>query len=396
MFTTSSRSTSDIPRSPARKGFAMALALGAIVVIGLLIAGVQFTTNQQVAAGQSSRAQEHAFRLAELGLVTSLANWDAVAIRASTTTAGAPATVLTKSSLTLPANTTVNSVDVTVTRLNDVLYQVTSEADVGAGTKDRSVRSVSQLVRLLETQLNILGALTVVGETKIGGSSLIDGNDQNPTGWTCDSEQPAKAGIAISDASLISTSGCTNLNCVDGDPKVLATADAADPDTYFKYGDTSWDQLVAMATLTMTTNPSPAPVLTADGKCDRTVNTNWGDVGRWTPTRACESYYPIIYYPGSAHLTGGTGQGILLVAGDLSVQGGFKFYGPVIVRGRLITQGTGGHFNGAVMAANVNLAENSVLGNAVVNYSSCAVESALSNIPAPPKTVQHRAWTESF
>lgn len=395
MFTTSSRSTSDIPRSRARKGFAMALALGAIVVIGLLIAGVQFTTNQQVAAGQSSRAQEHAFRLAELGLVTSLANWDAVAIRASTTTAGVPTTVLTKTGLTLPANTTVNSVDVTVTRLNNVLYQVTSAADVGAGTKDRSVRTVSQLVRLLTTQMNIVGALTVVGQTKIGGSSLIDGADQNPTGWTCGSTQPAKAGIAISDASLISTSGCNNLNCVDGSPKVLATPLASDPDTYFKYGDSSWDQLVAMATLTMTTNPTPAPVVT-DGKCNRTVNSNWGDVQRWTPTRACESYYPIIYYPGNAHLTGGTGQGILLVGGDLSVQGGFKFYGPVIVRGNLKTEGTGGHFNGAVMAANVNLAENSVLGNAVVNYSSCAVESALNNIPAPPMTVQHRAWTESF
>ena len=254
---------------------------------------------------------------------------------------------------------------------------------------------MSQLVRLLTTQMNIMGALTVVGETKIGGSSLIDGDDQNPLGWTCGSTQPSKAGIAISDASLISTSGCTNLNCVDGDPKVLATADAANPDTYFKYGDSSWDQLVAMATLTMTTSPNPAPVVT-DGKCNRTVNSNWGDVGRWVPTRACESYYPIIYYPGNAQLTGGTGQGILLVGGDLAVAGGFKFFGPVIVRGRLKTEGTGGHFNGAVMAANVDLEENSVLGNAVVNYSSCAVESALNNIPAPPVVVQHRAWTESF
>lgn len=395
MFVTSSRSTTDIPRTRARRGVAMAMALGAIVVIGLLIAGVQFTTNQQVATGRSSYAQEHAFRVAEAGLVHSLANWNSATVQAGTTTPGVPLTIMDKSALTLPANAMVNSVDVTVTRLNSALYQVTSTADVGTGVKNGGRRSVSQLVRLLKAQINIMGALTVVGETKIGGSSLIDGNDQNPLGWSCGSTQPAKAGIAISDASLISTSGCTNLNCVDGDPKVLATPLAANPDTYFDYGDTSWDQLVAMATLTMTTNPNPAPVVT-NGVCNRTIDSNWGDVGRWVPTRPCESYYPIIYYPGNAQLTGGTGQGILLVGGDLAVAGGFKFYGPVIVRGRLKTEGTGGHFNGAVMAANVDLEENSVLGNAVVNYSSCAVESALSNIPAPPITVQHRAWSESF
>lgn len=395
MFATSSRSISDIPRDRTRRGVAMAIALGAIVVIGLLIAGVQFTTNQQVAAGRSTNAQEHAFRVAEAGLVHSLANWNSGDVKANTTVQGKPYTVMNKSALTLPANAMVNSVDVTVTRLNSALYQVTSTADVGSGAKTGARRSVSQLVRLLKSQITIIGALTVVGETKIGGSSLIDGNDQNPTGWTCGSTQPAKAGIAISNSNLISLSGCTNLNCVDGSPKVLSTPLASNPDTYFKYGDTSWDQLVAMATLTMSSNPMPAPVVTG-GKCDRTVQSNWGDVGRWIPSRPCETYYPIIYYPGNAHLTGGTGQGILLVAGDLSVQGGFKFYGPVIVRGRLQTAGTGGHFNGAVMAANVDLEENSVLGNAVVNYSSCAVESALSNIPAPPVTVQHRAWTESF
>lgn len=395
MPATSSRSTHDIPRMRARQGFALAMALGAIVVIGLLIGGVHFTTNQQVAAGRSGTAQEQAFRLAEAGLVTSLANWNSGRVRDSTLVAGKPTTILTKSALALPARTTVNSVNVTATRLNGVLYQVTSTADIGADPKHRAMRSVSQLVRMLSAQINIIGALTVVGETKIGGSSLINGTDQNPSGWACDAAQATKPGIAISDATLITTSGCNNMNCVTGDPKVLATAEASNPDTYFKYGDLTWDQLVAMATLTMTTNPTPAPVVT-NGACDRTVNSNWGDVGRWTPTRPCESYYPIVYYPGNAHLTGGTGQGMLLVGGDLSVQGGFKFYGPVIVRGRLRTEGTGGHFNGAVMAANVLLEENSVLGNAVVNYSSCAVASALRNIPAPPTPVQHRAWSESF
>ena len=55
--------------------------------------------------------------------------------------------------------------------------------------------------------------------------------------------------------------------------------------------------------------------------------------------------------------------------GDLSVQGGAEFYGPVIVKGSLKTAGTGGHFNGGVLAANVDLEQSSFLGNGVVNFS---------------------------
>src|SRR5207245_6912787 len=36
---------------------------------------------------------------------------------------------------------------------------------------------------------------------------------------------------------------------------------------------------------------------------------------------------------------------------DISVQGGFEWFGPVIALGHVTTQGTGGHFNGGVMAA---------------------------------------------
>lgn len=396
MLPTSSRSTSDLPRLRARAGFAMAVALGAIVVIGLLIVGVQFTTNQQTSAGRSMTSQEQAFRVAEAGLVQSLSNWSAGAIRDSLTYAGDSTLVLTKAALTLPAGLTVNSANVRVTRLNDMLYQVKSRADVGTGKRGNAVRSVSQLVRMLTTNMNFMGALTVQGVTKIGGSSLINGVDQNPTGWGCGTTDPTLAGIAIGDASQITYSGCNNGSCIVGDPKVLSTPLANDPQTYFDYGDTDWAMLVSMATLTMTTNPSPAPAYNADGSCNRTLQSNWGDVNRLMPAGKCENYFPIIYFPGSAKLVGGTGQGIMLVTGDLEVQGGFKFYGPVIVRGRLRTEGTGGHFNGAVMAANVDLAENSVLGNAVVNYSSCAVEQALKNIPAPPVPVRHRSWTESF
>ena len=94
-------------------------------------------------------------------------------------------------------------------------------------------------------------------------------------------------------------------------------------------------------------------------------------------------------------INGVQGQGVLLVNGNLNVQGGFEFYGPVLVKGTLSTQGTGGHFQGGVIAANVNLDQNTVLGNAVINYSSCALAKALQN-SAPAAPLRSRSWANLY
>ena len=67
----------------------------------------------------------------------------------------------------------------------------------------------------------------------------------------------------------------------------------------------------------------------------------------------------------------------------------------MIVKGRLKTTGTGGHFNGGVMAANVELDQNQVLGDALISYSSCALETAMRGA-APFVPVQRRAWADLF
>lgn len=390
MRDTTSRRATDIPRLRARPGVAIVLALGAIVVIGLLIGGLFFITNQQVRGGRDATSQEAAFRLAEGGLVTRLTQWQdwprPAALGRSTDT------------LIQVGNRTGDTARVFVTMLTDSLFQVMSQASSGTSARTQTVRRVSQLVRLSAPIFNIRGALTVRGSTKIGGSTLINGNDAPPAGWACGSTQAAKPGIAIADSTRITQSGCSNYSCVQGDPKIVNDPVAGQADTYFKFGDFEWASMVGMADIIMTYDVAPAPAYTATGLCNRSVKSNWGDVTR-TPApagpRPCESYFPIIYYPGNAKLTGGTGQGILLVEGDLEVQGLFQFYGPVIVRGRLRTSGTGGHFNGAVMAANVELEENSILGNAVVNYSSCAVESAIRE-RALPQPLPERSWTEMY
>jgi hypothetical protein len=100
---------------------------------------------------------------------------------------------------------------------------------------------------------------------------------------------------------------------------------------------------------------------------------------------------------GNLKLTGGAGQGILLVDGNLDASGGVNFFGPVIVRGALSVtgNGSGARFVGGVMAENVYLTDSKVAGNAVVSYSSCAIQKAL-NGSAPPVFDRTRGWIEMY
>jgi hypothetical protein len=58
------------------------------------------------------------------------------------------------------------------------------------------------------------------------------------------------------------------------------------------------------------------------------------------------------------------------------VQGTIDFYGPVIVTGGVSIKGTGTDdvkFYGGVLAQDVTLDDTKLSGNAMINYSSCAI-----------------------
>jgi hypothetical protein len=362
-----------------RSGFALPVAVFAIVIIGALVAGAFFASTQEFRIGTNTIQQTRALGAAEFGLNQTQANWNSAW---NTTMQRGQVQTLT------PATSDGSVATVRVTRLNDQAFLVASE-----GSSGQARRRTAKLLVLNVPQINILAALTARGATKIGGSSFIDGNDHNYPGWDCPATGPALPGIAASDTSEITRAGCNNYNCVAGSPKVVETAAAADTNTYFNFGSLDWAQLTAMASKLASGGKTALPSV-ANGVCDEADANNWGE-----PHKAnggpCVEYYPLIYASGHLTMNGGRGQGILLVEGDLHVQGGFEFYGPVIVRGMLKTAGTGGHFNGGVLAANVELDQNVVIGNAVIEFSRCTLLKAL-NGSATPTTAIERAWYEVY
>lgn len=365
-----------------RAGIALPIAVFAIVIIGTLVAGAFFSSTQEFRIGSNTLQQTRALGAAEFGLNQTIANWN------STWN-----TRMTRGQVqTLKPVTSDGSVaTVRVTRLSDQAFLVASEGIAG-----RSRRGAAKVLVLNIPQLNLLGALTTRGATKIGGSSFIDGNDHTYTDWECPAAGPALPGIATSDSASITAAGCQNYSCVAGNPKVLQTPAAADTNTYFNFGSLGWAQLTAMASKVLTGSIQGIGPTVSNGACNTADYRNFGEpIKTGELASPCENYYPIIYSPGNLTLNTGRGQGILLVEGDLDVQGGFEFYGPVIVRGTLKTSGEGGHFNGGVMAANVQLDQNVVIGNAVISFSRCTILKALNGSATATSAVE-RSWFEVY
>jgi len=296
--------------------------------------------------------------------------------------------------------------NVRVTRLSDGVFLITSEASSGTGLASGSRRRVASLLKLSFPNVKLMGALTARGSTKVGGSALMIGRDTLYPGWDCPAPVPGTgiAGVAVPALSSLSLGGtCAGWQCVQGTPIVKLGTEMLDTATYFNYGDQKWQDLVAMANKTVVgTLTGVRPSYGFGGACNTADPLNWGEPNKVTSGTpgACENYYPIIYAPGDLRINGDRGQGILLVNGSLDVAGGFQWYGLVIVRNELKTTGTGGHFNGTVLAANVAVggaltSNNTVSGNATFRYSSCALQSALRG-SAAPVLMRDRAWVELY
>ncbi len=376
------------------RGMALAIAIFALVVIGAIVAGAFFAGNQSQRVGENSRRTAKSFGVAEEAVNELVANWNPQVYNrmkwypldstvVSGTTAGGTGSY---AGVVRKFNDNMFLVDVTGEDKNSAAGKV-----FGGGARQR----IGMLLRVRIVDFKIGASLTTTGNVKLAGNAYVDGTDHLPAGWNtsyCDTTgDSTKAGIRLPNAGNVSWTGSTPP--VNGNPPVVGDTTVKST-TFTQFGDVSYSDLAAMATISLPGgNYKTDPVVNASNQCDRTVNTNWGD--GITPTNPCGSYFPIIHISGNATINGDQGQWILLVDGDLNIQGSYQFFGIVIVQGSLSTSGGGStdaHFWGAVMAQNADLNLNSLTGNATLNYSKCAVTQALemTQVVVPDRS---RSWS---
>ncbi|MEQ8330245.1 MAG: hypothetical protein RH859_07200 [Longimicrobiales bacterium] len=383
-----------------KRGFALPAAIGGLVIVGILATGGFYMARQEVRVGVASRHASLAVNLAQ-----SAAN--DVLISQTSSMAG----LNTWDTLTLVDTVAQGITRVQVTRLATRLYYLDAEAEVtlGGALWAGATRRIGLVARMNTADIEPPAALTTQGVLKYGGSSEIHGLDRIPNGsdgyadWTsfCNAgDLGDKPGILIDDTTNIDWNGNRNKieNQMDGVP-LFDQDTTISTESLTTFGDMDWEDMVGLADKIYNSSGNPgmiAPIVDTDGNCAQSVKNNWGDP--LNPAGPCFNYFPIIYINNSSEITlnTGFGQGILLIEGDVRVNGGFEFYGPVFIKGKLTTNGSGGHFWGGVVAANVSLETTTVLGNAVINYSSCAVERALLNNSSLTKVrpIAMRSWVD--
>jgi hypothetical protein len=385
-----SRKENDMRTSPVanERGMALAVAIFALVVIGALVAGTFYAGRLEQQTGQNGFYSIQAAEAAQGGLTSTIQ-----AQNGTTLTAIPTGTTTSFGSTTVGAGTATTSIK----RLTSSTWLVQSIGSRSNGGQTLATRTVAQLYRLNTAQITVSAGLTAIGKVTVSGTSEVYGFDLTPPNWLVGS--PSVECPALDDVAAVHYNGQLTQQgsaVIKGDPNRQqdSTMNAGN-----MLGGSTFNELKAMATKTLTSNVSGlAPVTTGTPPvCNTSVESNWG--APEDKTNACFTYFPILYHYGDLSISGtGAGQGILLVEGNLNVQGRIDFYGPVIATGGVNIRGTGSDdvkFYGGVMAQDVTLDDSKLTGNAMINYSSCAIRRALQG-SALPIPLTERSWVQVY
>jgi hypothetical protein len=379
------------------RGIALVVAIIALVIIGALVTGTFFmsTIEQRtsVNASYSSRAME----AAEAGMSAAIGGWTPVSFT--------PGTDVVFSKTQVP-NTVGDSFQVTVSPLNTELLLVRSVGtSVGGATQ-----TLASAVRLNTADVNVTAAITTTSPINFNGAAfVISGNNQDPDGW---SACPAGNNLyAIRTSSNnwfvppMQQNQQDNVTGLGNWPSVQTSQSDITSSTFNQFGDLTYDQMAANATVVFQNYENgpyqPVATLTASGRCNYSDRYNWGEPLRTAGYIAeCSNYFPTIHAYGNLQLNGGgRGQGVLLVDGNLLIEGGFQFYGLVIAKGAVDLGGTGsdgGKIYGGLFSQNIVINDQSIIqGNASVQYSNCAILRALTG-GALPVPLSGHSWTQLY
>ncbi|HSE68381.1 MAG TPA: hypothetical protein VLB12_15435 [Gemmatimonadales bacterium] len=367
------------------RGMALLLAMLAIVVIGAVVSGTFFAGRMEMVSGRNSVYAVQASEAAEAGLAAAFSPWD----RNWNNIAVGVDQVLPTVVISGPTRVQYTT---TVRRMQGGSYLIRS-----VGQKlDRSgnvlaTRMLAKIGKLVPAgSASVDAAVTTMDAVTVSGNTVVDGHDTVPPGWDPNACGAPNDAAGIQTGSTVSTNGTTHV--IDGEPPSVQNDTTLTNATF----QGPFNSFLGSRTHTITNSNPPATTPTASGGvCNKSDIYNWGEPRRGgAAVVECEDYFPIVYFgAGTLKLQGGYGQGILLVAGDLWMSGGFEFVGMIIVLGEVRTTGTGAKVTGAVLSNNFYGEQTTLGGDPALRYSSCAIGAALEGTSSGFPITQ-RPWAQ--
>ena len=351
------------PRS-AERGSAMVMALLAISLLGIGLFAALMLLGSERREVSNQRSQVDAITVAESGLEQFIVNRISYGFTAS------PAAAYESTRVSV----TGGYADVVLQQLRPVVgnlpavYVVRSHGfatDPGLTGTPLAERTVAQYAVWLEGTMGTLSAFaSLTGISKTGASGTFSGADQ------C-AAAASVAGVAVPTPPGYTQNAGASLPT--GSPAIRnlgPQSTAADSVTI------DWSGIVNGTALTP----------------DITIPS-----GSW-PSFSSASYWPVIHVNGDYTMPSGTGRGVLIVTGSLTMGGGRTWNGVILVGDAYNSSGNS-TVNGALVSGlNVKLGQSppvsSLSGNKTFRYNSCNVVSALTRFGG--LATYQNAWMDNW
>jgi hypothetical protein len=330
-----------------RRGFAIPIAILVIAVLTIMIAGGFSLVSAERRSVADQKSQVSAFRIAEQGLELFLVRRDSL-LTAQLGAGGYTHIPGAKDSTRIILSN--GYVDVTLTRLRPPtgnqsgLYVARAKGveTVGAyaGTP-QAVRTVAQYVLWESAPMQVLAGWTALsGLQKNGAAGTIGGIDM------C-ADSNAVAGVIVP-----MNPGYSGKVVEVGNPPI----DSVAPDSVAIDWNGIVNQNAITPTITIPGGSFPTAAMFAD-----------------------TTYYPIIRINGDFSIPT-SGQGMLIVTGNLTISGSTTWSGVLLVGGDITSNGNNGVQGATVSGLNVKLGtyvpSSTANGTKSYNYNSCAVAKA--------------------
>lgn len=342
--------------TPPRAGIALLLAVLLLLLLGVLSTGMLTIATHQVRAAAAIEDRERARLAAENAAVDAFAAWstrdhlgDAVgAVPPPGSSEAGPGT------------------GVVVERLNPGLFMLRARARIGAALPGGALAHIALLVRAVTPEEVLAGfpaALTTPGPVTVRAGATIDGMDADRMGvdsGPCPGEAAqalehifggrSTPGIATAPDMVPDIAGS-----VTGVPAIRRVPGLRRPPEA-SLGPVPWDRITALA---QGSGPDPAVLRHAGG--DLVVR-------------------------------GGTGQGILVVEGNLVLTDSARFHGVILVRGH-VQLARGASVYGAIRSGT-----GATLDTAALAFRVCPIWRAVTLNPALDRAFrpEGRWWVPDF
>jgi hypothetical protein len=372
-----------------RSGVALGVVIVALGLIGALAAGSFLAAMGDARAGRDALTTQPALIAAERALTETQRGWS----RERTVVMRDGESV--SDSMTFPDG---GRASIQVTRLDPYTFWAVADGySVARSPVGGATRSLNLVWRVAVPTMPITGALTSRGAVDIRDSSVASGADLSPTHLvsrgSCPGPTAGAAGVVAADTSVVCAGGCgwAVPPRLIGTPPKQESVFAGDTNSYARWGAESWVSLAGRADIVLGSGSVVTRPAVSAGRCDVRDPLNWGDPLHAGP---CADYFPVIYSPGDLVLRAGSvGQGVLLVDGDLDLEGA-EFHGVIVVRDDLASPRGPNHIVGAVMVADARATDPTILAKGTaIEYSSCLIDRALRGSARLVRAKQ-RGWAE--